>query len=144
MPISFEKVSYKDLTSRQKEAYNFQKVSALLAEFGYSTIRLTDDWNGADFIAQHRDGKTFFKAQLKSRLSFYDKYSDKDLYICFGRPGRWFLYPHDELRDQVLAKGLMEGTESWEDRRGYSFPRLSKLLAELLEPYRIPAGSYDD
>jgi hypothetical protein len=137
MPLSFVRVKYDDLTSRQKEAYNFQKVSALLSEFGYSTIRLSDDWNGADFIAQHLDG-SFLKVQLKGRLSFYEKYSDKDLYICFRDNQHWYLYPHDELRDKVLSMGLMKGTESWDDRKGYSFPRLSKSLEKMLDSYRIP------
>ena len=138
MSVNFTPVQYADLNSRQKEAYNFQKVSALLADFGYSTLRLTDDWNGADFIAQHKDGKTFLKVQLKSRLCFYEKYSDKELYLCFPNGENWYLYPHDELKTKVLDHGLMKGTTSWDENSGYSFPRLSKQLEELLKPYRIP------
>lgn len=52
------------LNSRQLEAHRFQKVSAVLADFGYQTIRLSDDWNGADFIAQHIDG-SFLMVQPK-------------------------------------------------------------------------------
>jgi hypothetical protein len=60
-------IDYQRLNSRQKEAYNFQKISAVLADFGYCTIRLSDDWGGADFIAQHIDGSVL-KVQLKGRL----------------------------------------------------------------------------
>jgi len=138
MSVLFEQVFYRELNSRQQEAYNFQKVSAVLADFGYATIRLSSDWSGADFIAQHLDGKTFLKVQLKGRLSFYKKYSEKELYICFRDGNRWYLYPHDELLAKVLAEGLLAGTESWDVREGYSFPGLSQRLEELLEPYRIP------
>ena len=83
MPVTFEKYPYKKLNSRQQEAYNFQKVSAVLADYGFVTIRLSSDWRGADFIAQHVDGLTFLKVQLKGRLSFDKKYHGRDLYICF-------------------------------------------------------------
>jgi hypothetical protein len=47
----FKRVGYRDLNSRQQEAFNFQKVSAVLADYGFTTIRLSSDWRGADFIA---------------------------------------------------------------------------------------------
>jgi hypothetical protein len=43
----FKRVAYRSLNSRQKEAFNFQKVSAVLADYGFTTIRLTSDWRGA-------------------------------------------------------------------------------------------------
>jgi hypothetical protein len=67
-------VRYSKLNSRQKESYNFQKVSALLADFGFTTLHLSDDWKGADFIAKHVSGATLF-VQLKSRLTINKKYS---------------------------------------------------------------------
>ena len=140
MRINFERIKYKDLNSHQKEAYNFQKVSAILANFGIITIPLSNDWNGADFIAQCRDGITFHKVQLKSRLTFDKKYEDQDLYICFrdGDHGHWYLYNHQELLKQVLHKGLIKGTKTWLEDKPYHFPSLSKDLKELLDPYRIP------
>ena len=48
---------------------NFQKVSAVLADFGYMTIPLSNDWSRADFIAQTADGSPSLKVQLKSRLT---------------------------------------------------------------------------
>jgi hypothetical protein len=35
----------------------------VLADYGFLTMRLSDDWQGADFIAQHIDG-AFLKVQL--------------------------------------------------------------------------------
>lgn len=78
MPRVFQKIAYESLNARQKESYNFQKVSAALADYGFITIKLSDDWHGADFIAQHLSGETL-KVQLKGRLSFYKKYQGKDL-----------------------------------------------------------------
>ncbi len=137
MAVSFEKVKYQELNSRQQETYNFQKISALLADFGYLTIRLSDDWNGADFIAQHFKTKSFIKVQLKGRLCFYKKYCEKDLYICFNENGIWYLYPHDEVLKQVLDDGLLAGTESWDVQHGYSFPGVPKRLEKLLAPFRL-------
>jgi hypothetical protein len=36
MPISLRKVEYSKLNARQKENYNFLKLSAVLADYGYN------------------------------------------------------------------------------------------------------------
>jgi hypothetical protein len=139
MLYNFAHVSYRKLNARQQEAFNFQKVSAVLADYGFSTIRLTSDWHGADFIAQHFDGATFLKVQLKGRFCFYSKYESYDLHICFPDGDEWFLYPHDELLRTVLSETNIGNTSSWKNEGGYAFSRLSKKLRTLLEPYRLVA-----
>jgi hypothetical protein len=134
--IQLTKIQYEQLNARQKENFNFLKVSAVLAEYGYMTMRLSDDWGGADFIAQHIAG-TFLKVQLKSRLAFREEYKHKDLYITFYERGDWYLYPHDELLTRVLAETGIGDTVSWKERGGYSFPNLSPQMRKLLEPYKI-------
>jgi hypothetical protein len=133
----FERYPYENLNSRQQEAYNFQKVSAVLADYGFVTIRLSNDWRGADFIAQHIDGVTFLKVQLKGRLWFDKRYQDRDLHICFPNGGSWYLYPHDALLAGLLAAGLLSGTESWDENGVYHFPKISAGLRLLLDPYRL-------
>ena len=139
MPNAFKRIDYRTMNGRQQEVFNYQKASAILADFGYLTIRLSDDWNGADFVAQHFETKEFLKVQLKGRLTFDKKYRDKDLYICFrdGEQGQWYMYNHQELLDKVLAEGQIEGTKTWIDKKPYHFPVLSKHLKQLLEPYRL-------
>lgn len=138
MQRTFERIAYESLNARQKESYNFQKVSAVLADFGFATIKLNDDWQGADFIAQHLSGDTL-KVQLKGRLTFQKKYQGKDLWLCFRDGEDWYFYPHDFLLEQVLAQSNVENTESWnKDDGGYSFPSLSPKLKELLLPYKLP------
>jgi hypothetical protein len=53
--MQLNKVSYDNLNSKQKEIYNFQKVAGLLADYGFNCIKLADDWQGADFLAYHKD-----------------------------------------------------------------------------------------
>jgi hypothetical protein len=142
MHITFERIDYQRLNSRQQEAYNLQKVSAVLADFGFVTIPLSNDWNGADFIAQCRDGITFLKVQLKSRLTFDKKYCGKHLYIYF-RDGihdhdPWYMYDHDELLKDVDADGNIKESETWKAGKPYHFPILSTHLKEQLDQYRIP------
>lgn len=142
MQITFERIDYQELNSRQQEAYNFQKVSAVLADFGFVTIPLSNDWNGADFIAQCRDGITFLKVQLKSRLTFDKKYCGKQLYICF-RDGihdhdPWYVYDHDEFLKEVDANGKIRESETWKAGKPYHFPTLSAHLKGQLNEYRIP------
>jgi hypothetical protein len=69
--------------------------------------------------------------------SFDKKYRDRDLYICFPHPSGWYLYPHDAVLAQILAAGVLEGTDSWDSHGAYSFPKLSKRLKVLLEPFRL-------
>ena len=130
-------IRYEDLNSRQQESYNFQQVSAILADYGFTTIRLTDDWRGADFIAQHINGTTFLKIQLKGRLTLDRKYQHRDIHICFRSGGQWYLYPHDSVMEQILASSNVSNTKSWTDGL-YTFPSLSKELQALLEPFRLP------
>lgn len=137
MSIQLARIEYARLNARQKENYNFAKISGLLADFGFVTMRLSDDWQGADFIAQHVDGGTFMKVQLKSRLTFEKKYAGKDLYVVFVDHGEWYLFPHDELVETILAETEVGGTVSWSRHGSYSFPRLGQQMRALLEPYKI-------
>ena len=54
----FQKVDYKNLNGRQKEVYNFHKIAAVLADYGFNSLKLTDDWQGADFLAYQMLGST--------------------------------------------------------------------------------------
>lgn len=140
MAYQFTRIDYANLNSRQRESYNLQKVGAVLADFGFITIPLSDDWGNADFIAQHCDGRTFFKVQLKSRLTFSKDYAGKDLQVCFPSGADWYLFPHDEVLELIKQAGLIEGSSSWTTAGEYSFPTLSKSVREILEPYRIPVA----
>jgi hypothetical protein len=134
-------IRYKDLNARQKENYNFLKFSAILADFGFVTMRVSADWEGADFIAQHNDGTIFLKVQLKGRLTLSKKYMDKDIYIAFrdgnGADACWYLFPHDEVLARVLAERTMGDTECWREKGSFSFRRLSEDMKRRHKPYQV-------
>lgn len=132
-----QKISYQQLNSRQQENYNFQKVSACLADYGFNCLRLTDDWHGADFLACNIDGETFLKVQLKGRLTIDKKYAGKNIYIAFNDGQTWYLCPHDEVVERLLAQGLIKGSRSWEDDGHYSWPSLSQAVATILQSYAL-------
>jgi hypothetical protein len=132
----FQRVAYSALNSKQQEIFNFQKVSGLLAEYGYATLRLSDDWNGADFLAVHIDGKTTLRVQLKGRLTFQKKYQGKNLWVCFRHNGLVYLYPHDSLLAHALKVTNIGSTESWrKENGGYSFPGPPESLAAALRKH---------
>ena len=132
----FERVAYASLNSRQQEIYNFQKVSGLLAEYGFATLRLTDDWSGADFLAVHVNGETILRVQLKGRMTFEHKYRGKAIWICFRHKGVVYLYPHDDLLAVALAQTNIGNTESWKKPGGgYSFPSPPAALQEALSQF---------
>lgn len=134
--MKLTRISYDDLSSRQREIYNFQMVASLLADYGYNCMKLPDDWKGADFLAHHIDGHTL-KVQLKGRMLIDRKYVGKDLYMCFRVKDSWYLIPHDELLRIVEDElpGTFE-TLSWE-RGTYSWPRPPGPVIERLTEYRI-------
>lgn len=134
--MKFQKILPSRLSKRQKESYNFQKASAVLADYGFQAIKLSDDWCGADFIAQHIDGE-FIKVQLKGRITVAEKYRRKDLWILFPTGSDWYIIPHDALLDILIRKKVsIEKTESWMNG-GYSIGKVSKELRPLLEPYML-------
>ena len=130
--MKLKKIAYSKLNSRQKEIFNFQKVAGLLADYGFNCLKLTDDWQGADFLAYHKDGAHTLKVQLKSRLIIGKKYSKKSLYMAFPFNKVWYLIEHDHL--VVLAKKHTTWltSKSWRVKGRYSSRSLNpELLAAL-------------
>ncbi len=133
--MKLTKINYSDLNSKAKEMYNFHKVSAKLADYGYTCMWLNNDWQGADFIAVHIDGITDLKVQLKGRLSFAKKYIGKEIYICFIDKGTdIYLYPHDEILNIIVKKA---SDKTWIDKGIWSNPSLTKVNKQLLESYKL-------
>ena len=130
-----QKINYNSLNARQKETYNYQKISSLLADYWFTTIKLSDDWLGADFIAMPFSWKDFLRIQLKGRMTFSEKYKWKDLYICFEDKTTWnrYIYDHDEVLSKFIDK--IRNSISWKKEWGYSYSVLSKEHKEILKPY---------
>ncbi|MBR0669930.1 hypothetical protein [Neoroseomonas soli] len=136
----YGRIAYDALNSRQKENYNFQKVAARLADYGFNSIRLTDDWQGADFIAIHIDGETFLKVQLKGRLVIDRKYLGKGVHIAFLHGDDLYLYDHDGLVTHLERSGLI-GADSvtWHQHGQRSWPSPPAWAITYLSEYRLPA-----
>ena len=135
----FERINPNKLNGRQKEIYNFQKSAALLADYGFNCIKLTDDWRGADFLAHHFDGTTTLKVQLKARLTIDRKYEGQDLWMNFPCQGTWYLVPHDKLVELVGQNTNWLNTSSWQDNGLYNSTNPSPVLLERLLPYALAA-----
>ncbi len=136
--MKLRRIDYEKLNARQKETYNFQKTAAVLADYGYSCMWLNDDWQGADFIANHIDGMDFLKVQLKGRLTINRKYVGKNIYIAFRHRDDTYLYPHDEVKDRIFEiLPQTEARQSWQKGSGFSWPGLTKKLEQLLADYRL-------
>lgn len=138
--LQLKQVQYDALNARQQENYNFQKLSAILADFGFITHRLSDDWNGADMIAQHIYEDFFFRIQLKGRLTFSKKYQGKEIWIAFRKEETWFLYPHDAVLKAAFNLTNVANTDSWITAGGYSFPNVPEALLPALSEYELKLG----
>ncbi|AYF02361.1 hypothetical protein PY32053_02770 [Paracoccus yeei] len=140
--MSFDIIRFEALNAKQKEIYNFHKVAARLADYGYHSMWLSDDWQGADFLAVHVDGKTVLRVQLKSRLAIDKKYWGKDLHIAFRHGERVFVYPHDELVTWAIdRKHVGELTDAWDKKGQWHWPKLPGWASAFLEPsYELKAA----
>ena len=108
--MELTRVRYEDLNARQKENYNFAKISARLADYGLNCLRLSDDWQGADLIACHIDNERYLKVQLKRRLTLDKKYIGKDIHIAFLLSDKCYLYPHDKLLNHMTVQNKETAT----------------------------------
>jgi len=132
--MNLEKINYDDLNAKAKEMYNYQKVSAKLADYGFTTMWLNNDWQGADFIAVHVDGVTDMKVQLKGRLSFSRKYIGKNIYMCFISNGDIYLYPHDSILNEIEHR---ISDKIWLEKGTWNSSKLTNENKQLLKPYLL-------
>ncbi len=135
--MKLDRINYDELNSKQKEIYNFHKVASKLADYGFNCIKLSDDWQGADFLAYHKDGDQTLKVQLKGRMLVDRKYIGKNLHMCFRIGDIWHLILHDELM-RIVEEASPETFEtlSWE-RGTYSWPRPPKKICEMLSRFAL-------
>ena len=134
----FERVEYASLNARQQENYNFHKLAARLADYGFNSLRLNDDWQGADFIACHIDGETFLKVQLKGRLAVDKKYIGKNLFVAFFDGQECYVYPHDAFLEELISRGSMnKDRRLWREKGIRSWPRTPSWACNWLADYRV-------
>jgi len=140
----FRKVNYRELNARQQEVYNYHHIAALLAQHGYATYPIRDDWNGGDMFARHMLTGEPMTIQIKSRVTFDRKYLNKQLWIGFretDKPGA-YVYPHDQLLreyQEIRAKKNLplDVSRSWSHDGIVHWLSPTKELRELLQPYRL-------
>ncbi len=113
--MELQRIVYEGLSPKQQELYNFHKAAAVLADYGFHCVKLADDWEGADFLACHNDGR-ILKVQLKGRLHINGKYLNKGLYMVFPSKGHWYFTLHDELVRHVSELTEWLDQESWTEK----------------------------
>ena len=101
-----------------------------MADYGYDSMRLNNDWQGADFIAVK--GDSMLKVQLKGRFTINHNYKGKDIYVAFIEDGIVKLYQHDDAY-QCVRKHT-ELTESWnkEVGGGHSWKKTPKYFESII------------
>ena len=94
MKLNLTKIDYTKLNAKQQENQNFSKLAAMLADYGYTCIRLSDDIQGADLIARHTDG-SHADIQFKGRFTVNKMYMGKNLYIAFPLNETFYVFERD-------------------------------------------------
>lgn len=126
---NLKKIKYTELNSKQKENYNFHKVASALADYGFNSLRLNDDWQGADFIAIN--GDNMMKIQLKGRFTVDKKYINKEIYIAFIENDVIKLYRHDDAVS-ALSENI-KTSSSWSEFGGYSWGKTPKVYNSIIK-----------
>ena len=136
------KITFSNLNIRQKRDYNFHKIAARLADYGYNCRRLTDDQQGADFIACHIDGKTSLKVKIRTCLTINRKYCGKGIHVAFVQRKKSFhhkvfLYDHDGFICHIEndTSGATLKTQSWLDNGLFHWPNPPKWTLAFLSEY---------
>lgn len=135
--MKLQRIRYQDLNGKQQEIYNFQKIAAVLADYGFNCIKLSDDWHGADFLAYHKDGNDTLQVQLKGRLTISEKYRGKGLFIAFPVNNTWCLIEHDKLIEIVGQSTHWLQTKSWIENGQYHSGKPSRQLVQQLREYML-------
>jgi hypothetical protein len=135
------KIEYQSLNGKQKELFNFHKLAGILADYGFSCIKLSDDWLGADFLACHTNGIDIMKVQLKSRLTIDQKYIGKNIFVAFPANHHWYLVEHDILVKKVISNSSWLNTKSWIDVGCYHSANPGVALLESLSGYKLDSVS---
>ena len=126
--MNLKKIIYTELNSKQKENYNFHKVASALADYGYNSMRLNDDWQGADFIAVK--GDDMLKIQLKGRFTIDKKYIGKNIFVSFLEEGKVKIYKHDEALKLIPEN--VKTSKSWSEVGSYSWGKTPKYFNEVI------------
>ena len=125
----FDKIDYDSLNSKQKESFNYHKVASALADYGYDSMRLNNDWEGADFIAVK--GDEMIKVQLKGRFTVDKKYIGKDIFIAFIEDNIVKIYKHDDVV-AMLPKNILDSI-SWSEKGAYSWGQTPKIYNSIIK-----------
>ncbi len=138
---------YDELEKDQREAYHYQKVAAILADYGFICSWQIADWRGADFLA-HGIGGEILKVQLKSGgFEINKKYCDcEDLWMLFPNGPDWYLIKHKELVELVGEHTVWLNSDVWENKGKYTKSsanlrrKIPPKLTEALEGFKIEAS----
>ena len=141
--MDFEHIGYEQGTgraSKQVETYNFYKAAAVLAEYGFECVRLSNDWEAVDFLAHHTNTGTTLKVQLKTCLIIDERLVQFDnLYMCFPidkTDGNWYLVEHARLLEIVKEHACQWfQTAKWRNNRGYWTYTAPPAVTDALEPF---------
>ena len=132
---------YDSLGSKEQESFNASQLKAVMSHWGYlEAFSINGDKWGADILFYRSHDGDVLKVQLKGRPVLDKHYTGKDIYIAFEdkRSKTWYLYPHDDVMNQVIGTGRLVGTESWDNHGGWSWSYSPAWLSKILMQWILP------
>ena len=135
--MNFARVDFDKLNTCDKRQYDYFKVSAALADYGYFSQGLLTADEHEDFIACNYSGTFQLSVLLKSRLTLASNLEHQKLHIAFYERGYWYVYPHDDVLTFACQTSAITNTTSWRQKGIYTFPQLTEKYRHFLEPWRL-------
>ncbi|MBC6428877.1 MAG: hypothetical protein GDA55_06580 [Cellvibrionales bacterium] len=111
-------------------------ISKHLERLGFQVQEIVNEHAFADIAVYCNDsGKKCYIA-AKGRLTFYRAYLRQNLHVAFLDNGKLYLYPHDQLIEELKIAGAPYfNTVSWIKREGYSNPIVPQKYLHIMEKY---------
>jgi hypothetical protein len=135
-------VRYEQLSGKEQESFNAAHLKSLMATWGYlEAFVVNGDKHGADLLFYRSSDGNVLKVQLKGRPTIHKEYANKDIYVAYEdkKTGKWYVYNHDTIMNEILALGKCAGTQSWDERGSWSWSSSPAWLATIMKKWIVPA-----
>lgn len=137
--MRFERIDLSQMSPSEVRKYNYNKVTAALSDYGFSTELLPEGQFVWDFVAtQEHTGKKI-KVLIRPQMTLEKKFLGKDIYICFLEGSNWYIYPHDQHYEHVRITSNLMDTSSWKKEGTFTVSKLSAQNKLAIAPFKIAA-----
>jgi hypothetical protein len=137
--MRFERIDLGQLSVSEIRKYNYNKVTAALADYGFATELAPEGQVLWDFVATQLSSGKQIKVLIRPQMTLEKKFLGKDIYICFLEGSNWYIYPHDQHYEHVRITSNLMDTTSWKKEGTFTVSKLSAQNKLAIARFKIAA-----